>query len=272
LKATLDDLVKANAIAKVDSKPWCVLPLQLVHRVGKEPRMVINGSFQINPYLRERQVKLTTLREFNQGVSAGDMWSSLDLKSGYYHVGIHPDFRSLFGVKWVEDGVTQYYVWLVAFLGIADLVRTFTKLFKPVLGYLHCRGVDAGIYIDDLRATAGALDKLISDMKLIREVLAKAGFVESTHKAVGPTTSAVFLGLINDTARLMYFIPEVKLTAVSGRISGMMALQRAPIREVASLYGQLSAFGPATGPAIRLLTRIGQRAFSGSAAKMVGWM
>jgi hypothetical protein len=80
----------------------------------------------------------------------------------------------------------------------------------------------------------------------------------------------VFLGLINDTARLMYFIPEVKLTAVLVRIQDLMALKRAPIRDVASIYGQLSAFGPATGPAIRLLTRIGQRAFSGSAAR-AGW-
>jgi hypothetical protein len=141
LKDTLDELERTNAIARVSFKPWCVLPLQLVHRVGKASRVVIDGSFQINPYLRERKVKLTTLKEFNQGVLAGDVWASLDLRSGYYHVGIHPDYRSLFGIKWVEAGKVQYYVWLVCFLGIADLVRTFTKLFKPILGHLHCNGV-----------------------------------------------------------------------------------------------------------------------------------
>jgi hypothetical protein len=270
LKDTLDELERTNAIARVSFKPWCVLPLQLVHRVGKASRVVIDGSFQINPYLRERKVKLTTLKEFNQGVLAGDVWASLDLRSGYYHVGIHPDYRSLFGIKWVEAGKVQYYVWLVCFLGIADLVRTFTKLFKPIIGRLQCNGVEAGIYIDDLRAVARGVDKLVLDMMFTRDLLAKAGFVESVNKAVGPTTSAVFLGLINDTARLMYFIPEYKLTAVLDRISRMIGLKRAPIRDVASLYGQLSAFGPATGPAIRLLTRIGQRAFSGSAA-IVGW-
>jgi hypothetical protein len=97
LRDELRELEESKAITRVLYKPWCILPLQLVHRAGKRPRTVVDGSLQINPYLRFRKVRLTTLHQFNEGVVAGEYWASLDLKSGYYHLAIHPDYRDLFG-------------------------------------------------------------------------------------------------------------------------------------------------------------------------------
>jgi hypothetical protein len=65
VKAALDKLEATNGVVKTDQKPWCLLPFSLVHRVDKEARVVIDCSLQINPYMRERKVKLTTLKEFN---------------------------------------------------------------------------------------------------------------------------------------------------------------------------------------------------------------
>jgi hypothetical protein len=83
LRLELADLVTTGAVSMVDFQPWCVLPLQLVHRPDKKPRVVIDGSRQINPYLFKRGVRLSTLHQFNEGVSQGDYWASLDLKAGY---------------------------------------------------------------------------------------------------------------------------------------------------------------------------------------------
>lgn len=264
-------LERSAAISPTAVRPHCVLPLQLVHRPGKSPRLVIDASRQINPRLQYRRVRLTTLKEINSGVAEGNWWASMDLKSGYYHVAIHPNFRKYFGIKWTfQTGVVKYYVWNVCFLGISDLVRTFTKLMRPIMSYFHGRGIRADIYIDDIRCTAATKNECQNQISFIRRTLDKAGFVESIEKAVPPTQYDVFLGLVNDTRHLRYFIPDSKLCDIELTIDRLLARQRARVKEVASLYGKLASCRLATGPIIRLLTRDGQRTISDTVAS-AGW-
>ena len=52
-------LEASGSISKVKVKPWCILPMQLVKREGKAPRLVIDCSRQINPYIKVRKVRLS---------------------------------------------------------------------------------------------------------------------------------------------------------------------------------------------------------------------
>jgi hypothetical protein len=271
LKRELKALEESKAITRVDYVPWCVLPLQLVHRADRDPRVVIDASHQINPYMIKRGVRLSTLHQFNEGVVAGEYWSSLDLKSGYYHLAIHPDYRDLFGIRLPDEGNKQVFaVWNVTFLGINDLVRTFTKLTKPILAHLHKQGVRILVYIDDFRITAATFELCAQHAALAREVLSAAGFVESVQKAQGPTPRGIFLGLVNDMAALAYEIPQDTLTSIITALTKLISMKRARIRAVASVYGRLAACAPAVGPLLRLLTREGQNSIS-AAATMFGW-
>lgn len=271
LSAQIATLEKVGAIVKTSVKPRCVLPLQVVHREGKEPRLVIDASRQINPYIAERRVRLSTLKIMNEGVEVGDWWSSLDLKSGYYHIKIHPDYRQLFGIRWTTDaGKEVFYIWRVCFLGISDLVYTFTKVLRPIMRHLHELGIKSDIYIDDLRVVSPTREKCSRDMNIVRSILFAAGFVEAKSKAVEPTQSGVFLGLINDFALLRYSVPESKLISLILKMEDLMKHKRAKIKTVASLYGCLSACSMAVGPSLRLLTRLGQKSYS-TAAAMFGW-
>lgn len=267
----IQELLASRAISMVDKKPRCVMPLQLVHREGKEPRLVVDASRQLNPHIKCRKVRLTTLSEVNSGVLAGSWWSSLDLKSGYYHIKIHEDYRTLFGIKWLSnDGSIQYFIWNVCFLGINDLVRTFTKMMRPILGFFHENGIRADIYIDDIRCVANSKRNCEHHVEFIRSTLEHAGFIESVQKAVAPTQSGTFLGLVNDTRRLRYYIPRGKIDKILGTLHYFEKLKKAPVRDIASLYGKLAACKLATGPILRLLTRIGQRRIS-LAVNSCGW-
>lgn len=275
LSAQIGDLERSKAISKVAKKPWCILPLQVVHRENRSPRLVIDASRQINPYIRHRHVKLTTLKIMNEGIEAGAWWSGLDLKSGYYHIKIHPDYRRLFGIRWISDaGEECFYVWNVCFLGISDLVYTFTKLFRPIISHLHGLGIKSDIYIDDLRVVADSKENCAKDMETVREVLSASGFVESKSKAIPPTQCGIFLGLTNDTLQLLYRIPDSKLISILDKIGKLVKHKRAKIKDVASLYGSLAACTLAVGPILRLLTRVGQKAVSAAAVKSGwdGWM
>ena len=61
LDAEIADLLKMGAISKVEKKPWCVSPLQVVEREGKKKRLVMDISRTINDHIRQEKVKLTSL-------------------------------------------------------------------------------------------------------------------------------------------------------------------------------------------------------------------
>ncbi|XP_059079168.1 uncharacterized protein LOC131877501 isoform X1 [Tigriopus californicus] len=271
LSEEIPHLIESGAIREVFEKPWFILPLQLVHRDGKPPRLVVDASRQINPFLFKRKVRLPTLGEINQGVERGDYWASLDLKSGYYHLRIHDDYQKLFGIRWYdEDRNERFFVWTVCFLGISDLVRTFTKLGKPLLGFIHAQGIPVSLYIDDFFTHANSESKCAHNVASIRDVLNNAGFMEAKAKSTGPTQRGVFLGLVNDTSTLQYSIPQNKLSSICNGLKQFMQLNRAQVKEVASLYGKVGACLLAVGPSLRLLTRLGQSAIA-DAARRNGW-
>ncbi|XP_059097813.1 uncharacterized protein LOC131892091 [Tigriopus californicus] len=271
IASQLRDLERSGAISRVTTKPWCVLPLQVVHRENKGPRLVIDASRQINPHINNRHVRLTTLKIMNEGIDPVAWWASLDLKSGYYHIKIHPGYRRLFGIRWISnDQEESFYVWNVCFLGLSDLVYTFTKLFRPILRHLHGLGIKLDIYIDDLRVTASSKKECAKKMEIVREILSNSGFVEAKSKAIQPTQCDIFLGLVNNTRHNRYYIPDFKLAAIRSKIEYITKHKRAKIRDVASLYGSLFACTLAIGPILKLPTRIGQKAFA-VASVSSGW-
>jgi len=136
ISAALHDLEAAGAISRVDYKPHLVLPLQVAEPRGKK-RIIVDASRQLNDFLPDGKVKLDHLQKVVPNIPQGAWLSSLDLKSGYYHVRMRATDRKFLGVKWEN----RYFVWNVTFLGLRPLVRDFTKLMKPLMAYLSRRGL-----------------------------------------------------------------------------------------------------------------------------------
>ena len=93
VKAELDRWERLGVIQRVTEKPYIVLPLSLVH--SNKPRLVIDASRGLNPFVEDRAVKLTTLQKENEGVKSDSWASSSDLDSGYWHISLRPDQKNL---------------------------------------------------------------------------------------------------------------------------------------------------------------------------------
>ena len=56
-----------GVIERVSDKPYIVLPLSVV--ISRKPRLVVDASRDLNPFVLDRKVKLTTLQKENEGVA-----------------------------------------------------------------------------------------------------------------------------------------------------------------------------------------------------------
>jgi len=70
----------------------------------------------------------------------------MDLKDAYLQIPIHPDYQHLLTFKW--EGGTYKFQCLP--IGLLAAPRLFTKLLKPVAGFLRQIGCHLIIYLDDI--------------------------------------------------------------------------------------------------------------------------
>ena len=118
-----------NCIVKTPVQPKLVLPLSSVF--SKKKRLVVDGSRCLNPYLKKRSVRLSDHRDTPDLVNEGDFLCADDLDSGYWHLGINPEFFKYLGIHIPEeDGSISFYYWRVLFLGISDAFREGSPLFS----------------------------------------------------------------------------------------------------------------------------------------------
>ena len=210
VRSEVKRLEALNCIVKTSVRPKVVLPLSSVF--SKKKRLVVDGSRCLNPFLRSRSVRLSDLRDVPKLVNEGDYMLADDLDSGYWHVGIHPDFFKYLGIHVIEeDGSITFYYWRVLFLGISDAVFIFTTLLKPIIVFVHSLGFKASIYIDDILSIASSLENALRCNAVICDTLAKAGWIIKKEDKTGPSQRLLYLGLEICSVSMKFFIQTKKL-------------------------------------------------------------
>eukprot|EP00094_Tigriopus_californicus_P005119 TCALIF_04933-PA protein Name:"Similar to ORF V Enzymatic polyprotein (Cestrum yellow leaf curling virus)" AED:0.21 eAED:0.28 QI:67/0/0/1/0/0/3/0/284 len=159
--------LEVGAIQEVDWTLRLVMTLQVV---------ALNG------------LRLDNLQRIVGSIEQDSWFGVMDQSSGYYHIQIHKPHQDYLGFAWMgRDGLKRHYVWKIAFLGLAPLVRIFSKLQKPIIPYLRFQGNQCYIYIDDMIVFGASKAECQNNMMIARQVWSQAGWVENVRKAKGPT-------------------------------------------------------------------------------------
>ena len=250
-------LERIGCIESVSSRPRIVLPCSVVY--SNKWRLVIDASRAINPYIFKQSVVLDSFEMVEQASRPGDFQTKQDLTAGYYHIPLHPDARTLFGVHFrFPDGSVRFWRWKTLFLGESNAVHLFTKVLRPHRQFLANKGIRHACYIDDFKIMSDSFLKCLSDTQTHLEALSLAGWVVKPKKCINhPTRRIEFLGLIKDTVRESYFIPDRKKLRILSEIERVLNADFVPVRALAGLYGLLISVYKAVGPLVRLLTRFG---------------
>ena len=111
----------------------------------KKYRMIFNVK-QLNTHVKYVHFNMDTLESCLNLMEHCCYMASLDLTNAYHAVPIHTEDTKY--LKFVVHD--QLYKYLVLPQGYRDSPRIFTKLTKPIITYLHSKGVMCSIYIDDI--------------------------------------------------------------------------------------------------------------------------
>jgi len=101
------------------------------------------------------------------------------LKSGYYHVDIHPECHELLSFQWRDS----FYVFKVLPFGLSSACYLFTKLLRPLIRLWRSRGLKAIVYLDDGVVAVKGKDKAAHESAIVRKDLERAGFVVNIDKS-----------------------------------------------------------------------------------------
>jgi hypothetical protein len=113
--------------------PVVINPIGVVDSAGKQ-RLICNGMYP-NLFLEAMPFRYERLRDILAFTQQGSSMATWDLKSGYYHVPIHPDAQKYFCFK--VEGVTFYFK--VLCFGFAQACYIFTKVMQEVAMELRNR-------------------------------------------------------------------------------------------------------------------------------------
>ena len=100
--------------------------------MGGRQRPVINLK-GFNQFVKTEHFKMEGLHLLPDFLQPQDWMVKMDLKDAYLQIPIHPDYQHLLTFKW--EGKTHKFQCLP--FGLSAAPRVFTKLLKPVVGFLR---------------------------------------------------------------------------------------------------------------------------------------
>ena len=187
-------LVINRCVLRVSKKPHICSPLSVVSNSNGKLRLVLNLRY-LNQYLHVLTFKYEDLRVAAVLFEADEYLFKFDLKSGYHHVDIHPDYHTYLGFQWETKGMACYYVFTVLPFGLATACYLFTKIMRPLIRYWRGRGLKAIIYLDDGIAAVRGRQKALVESTRVKEDIEKAGFIINVEKSVwNPSQTMEWLG------------------------------------------------------------------------------
>ena len=141
----LKNLVNSGIIKKCYEKPIVVSPLNVVPKKGKNQWRLIIDLRKVNSCIDAPKFSNEKINVISSLVHENDLFVTLDLKNGFYHVPVAQKHQTYLGFQWKK----QYYCWKNLPFGLNASPYFFAKTLKPVLTYVRAKGLRTALYVDD---------------------------------------------------------------------------------------------------------------------------
>jgi len=192
---------------------------------------------------------------------------SINLKEGYFHVGVHKDCQPFMGFRWRD----AWYRYRVIPFGFSHSPWVFTKMIRHMIKRWRIRGYFVLAYVDDFLLMAPSPEELIQARDWIAQDLRNHGWhLEMDKSHWEPTQRLEFLGLIIDSQRGILEVPQAKVNNLKSLIREVLPKKEETARNLARVAGTLISVARAFSPA-RLYTRTVYREFKGYQTRSWDW-
>ncbi|GLC48086.1 hypothetical protein PLESTB_000713500 [Pleodorina starrii] len=245
------ELVKTGTAIRVEKQPHCVLPLGVAVRADGKKRLILDARY-VNEHVVTPGFKYETLAAMQQVLQPNDYAFTIDFKSGYHHVDMHPDFWTFLGFRW--DG--QFYVFTQLPFGLAPACWAFTKVTRELLTRWRTESHRCSGYLDDSVHAHQQPDALALIQERVFADCAQAGFLVSFEICQPIAQEFTYLGALVNTVTGTMTVPAEKREALMQHISGILNHRdRCQIHAIASVTGHLMSMSYSFGQMSVVMTR-----------------
>jgi hypothetical protein len=261
LDGELKNLVKNCVIKKCSQKPFVVSPLNVVPKKGKNQWRLIIDLREINSHIEPPKFANENIQVISSIVNENDLFVTLDLKDGFYHVPVAEEHQTYLGFQWKK----QYYCWKRLPFGLNASPYFFAKTLKPVLTYVRSHGLRTALYVDDWFLAAQPNN--IEDHKtFLISILESLGWTINYKKSsLNPEPSKTWIGYIisscnqtcdNTRSDPVICIPPDRIRKVRRDIVRALRKNWVQAKALARIAGQCVSLAQVILPAKLLLRNV----------------
>ena len=247
VSSEISDLVKSGVLIKWEQSMGCSAPVVIAPLLVEpsKPRLIYDARY-VNCFLSLPSVEMTGPGAIPSSCWEGIYFITLDHKSGYHHVPLHPDSWKYFGVSW-EGNIYCYTTLTFGWAPSAYIYCTLTDACSRCVRRLTVSPVFD--WVDDICSGTSALFKNSSPeiqfksanrtAFVLSMVLFNAGyFVNLQKSSLFPMRVIEFLGVIVDSARAMFFVPPKKVERLLKLITDILSQTRMSVSQLESIVGK----------------------------------
>ena len=239
-------------------EPKVISPLKVVPKKPDTFRLILDLS-EMNYYLSFPKFKYDHINQVRDRFRQGYFLFCWDLKDGYWHVDLHPDFWTYMVFEW--EG--KLYYWLVMPFGCAPACWVFTMIIRALISHCRLYGLKCLSYIDDGLGGDWPYEQAVKMSKLVQKVFVSAGFILNVLKSqFDPALESEFIGYrVNCTelwarGNVGFLAPTGKrLTTLIGAANRTVRSKKVSARKLAKLAGFIVSLRPVYDPAALLFTK-----------------
>lgn len=251
----------AHLYGPKEGRPKVVNPLAVALSADKE-RLVLNNMYP-NAFMKQMPFKYERLRDILTFLKKGGFISSWDLKSGYFHVTIHPKYRTYFGFK-IGDAFLHFDA--VCF-GWSQACFVFTVVMQEIFLEVRERAIPVSFYIDDGLTADGLYGRCLWSVVLIVKLLNYLGAYFGLPKCrLKPSQEGEWLGFEVILPEEIFRVSDRKMAKVRDTLIQCLESESVTPRQLAAVAGKLISLSPAVLPA-----SIYSRALFQAMQGKVGW-
>jgi len=199
-------------------------------------RPIINLK-RLNSFVAYEHFKMENLDLVRYIIRRGDWMAKIDLKDAYFTIPIAVEHQKFLCFVWKKE----FYQYVCLPFGLCSAPRVFTKILRPVVGWLRARGIRLVIYLDDILIMAETSALLLKDLNSVTNILDRLGFLVNEKKSVFiPCQVLEFLGCIVNSVSLCFSLPLSKVNKVIQLWEKALRAEKISLRQLASIMGNFS--------------------------------
>lgn len=253
-------------------RPKVISPLFVIPKKTEGEWRVIIDLRYVNRYQRPHRFRMEDLSTVAALLRPGDWMTSIDFKSGFFHVEIEEKLRDYLGFQHAG----KWYRYQVLPFGSSSSPLVFTKVVRPAIQHLRSLGIRIVAYMDDILIIGRTKEETELHTRQALELLLKLGWKIRLDKSeLEPSQNREFLGMLLDTTGELPVlrVPYKKKRKIRREVKRLiMAAVQGPIprRRIAQVAGLCNSIARAVAPT-KALTRGLLRAVGNRSKNRKAW-